>query len=38
MSKTIHCPACGMHYDIPDDTGIDRWSCDCGAAWELGDD
>ena len=32
-SKRIECPNCGMPFDVP--TEVDRWSCDCGASWEL---
>lgn len=35
MSKRITCPDCDMPYDIPTDKDIDRWSCDCGANWEV---
>ncbi len=34
-TRRITCPDCGLPYDIPTDEGIERWSCDCGAAWRL---
>ena len=35
-SVRIECPNCGMPYDVP--ASLDRWSCDCGESWQLGDD
>jgi hypothetical protein len=31
----IECPRCGMRYGIPEDQGIEHWSCDCGESWDL---
>ncbi len=32
---SIECPRCGMPFDIPEDQGIEHWSCDCGESWDL---
>ena len=36
QSIRIECPSCGMPFDVPE--YIDRWSCDCGESWQVGDD